>query len=772
MKYKLIILMTLVALLSLSLVAANYDLQVSNVVVNPASPVNGYTANVTVNVQNNGPDNIANESITLNLDFDDTTSTNFSINNLNAGDDISFSEIHTWTTSQDYNINATVSGMLNDSNPNTNSKIKTITVTDPIIVLSGADLTVNPSYRSTSLSEKVVITNNGNAPAEITNAFITDLDEVSGTESIDNALITVSAPSEIGAGASEDVNLTIPIASTVKPATYKGNLTVAYINETGATVTEVSEVTVVVANHAATIDAINDQIIVIGNTFSYNVIANDVEGDALSYSLTSAPTGMTINNATGTINWTPTIATTASVTVLVNDGFNTSSEVFKIESKPDTAGLTASESSVLLGDSSTDRGTQVSASYTVKNTGTQTLTDIKAELFNNGAGALSSDYAASVVISKSTLNPGEFATVSVSATIPADQDSRVLNIGKVKVSGNGTSTSVYEYTTLQMEAKSYLEIKDVKIEVNNDKTKDLSDGDNYDKIKEGDEIVATIELENTYSSSDNIKIENAYIQLTDDNNWNIDEESSDVDIREDDYKKVEVKFTVPDSVDYDTTTVTIEAYGKDEEDGFEHYAQFTFDLEINRPRNEISIVSWNLDKDQVSCNDAYATLNVKIKNTGTNDQNQAAILVKSDKDELNWYKRITDIQLYKSDSDTLTFNIPVKDAKEGSYFVKLTSYYDNTKETDSEVIPIEVVCNTVTPTTPTTPTVPSNNIVVTQPTTNIPTTAPESKPSYGEPVSATESFRDTNTYLIILIIVVVVLLLVVIGFVVNLLTRK
>ena len=772
MKYKFVILMALVALLSISLVAANYDLQVSSVVVDPASPINGYAASVTVNVQNNGPDNIASESITLDLDFDDSTSTSFSITDLNAGDDLSFTNTHTWTTSQDYNINATVSGMLNDSNPNTDFKIKTITVINPSIVLSSADLTVDPSYRSTSISENVAITNNGNVQATITNAYISDLDEVSGTESIDNALITVNAPSTIDAGASEDVSLTIPIASTVKPATYTGILTVVYPDETGSTVTEVSDVTVVVDNRAPTVDAISNQIIIIGSTFSYNVVANDVEGDTLSYSLTGAPTGMTIDNVTGVIDWTPTLATTATVNVLVNDGYDTTTESFVIESKADAPGLTASETAIVLGSSSTDRSTQVSETYTVQNTGTQTITDITAELLNNAGSTLSTDYAASAVISATTLNPGEFATVSVSATIPIDQDSKRLSIGKVKVSGNGASTSVYQDTTLQMEAKSYLRIADVKIEVNNDDTEDMSDGENYDKIKEGDEVVVTIKLENIYSSSDNIKIKNSYAQLTDDNDWDVDEESSDIDIKEDDYEKVEVRFTVPDSVDDDTTIVTIEAYGEDEEEGFNHYDEFSFELEIDRPRNEISIVSWNFDRDPVSCNDAYATLNVKIKNTGTDDQSEAAILVQSDSNELDWYKRITDIELNESDSETLSFNIPVRNADEGSYFVEITSYYDNTKNSDNEVTSIEVDCATSTPTTPTTPTVPGGSIVVTPPTNPTTPTTPSVTPSYGEPVSATESFRNSNSYFIILIIVVVVLLLVVIGFVANMLTRK
>ena len=40
--------------------------------------------------------------------------------------------------------------------------------------------------------------------------------------------------------------------------------------------------------------------------YTYDVEATDPNGDTLTYSLTTGPDGMTINSATGVINWTPT----------------------------------------------------------------------------------------------------------------------------------------------------------------------------------------------------------------------------------------------------------------------------------------------------------------------------------------------------------------------------------------------------------------------------------------------------------------------------------
>ena len=67
--------------------------------------------------------------------------------------------------------------------------------------------------------------------------------------------------------------------------------------------------------------------------YSYDVNATDSDGDTLTYSLTTKPTGMTINSTTGLISWTPTISGNYNVTVKVFDGelFDTQSFTVKVE---------------------------------------------------------------------------------------------------------------------------------------------------------------------------------------------------------------------------------------------------------------------------------------------------------------------------------------------------------------------------------------------------------------------------------------------------------
>ncbi|MDZ4851880.1 MAG: putative Ig domain-containing protein [Pirellulaceae bacterium] len=63
-----------------------------------------------------------------------------------------------------------------------------------------------------------------------------------------------------------------------------------------------------VANNAPTISSTAANAATLGVQYRYNVIANDIDGDTLSYSLEKSPIGMSIDAIQGAIRWTPTEA--------------------------------------------------------------------------------------------------------------------------------------------------------------------------------------------------------------------------------------------------------------------------------------------------------------------------------------------------------------------------------------------------------------------------------------------------------------------------------
>ena len=68
----------------------------------------------------------------------------------------------------------------------------------------------------------------------------------------------------------------------------------------------------------------------VNQLYSYDIEATDADGDTLTYSLTTKPSGMTINLSTGLISWTPTSTGAYDVSVQVSDGDQTDVQSFTI----------------------------------------------------------------------------------------------------------------------------------------------------------------------------------------------------------------------------------------------------------------------------------------------------------------------------------------------------------------------------------------------------------------------------------------------------------
>jgi len=98
-------------------------------------------------------------------------------------------------------------------------------------------------------------------------------------------------------------------------------VTVKVTDGRGGEATEGFTLTVIDVNRAPSITALTNGSVNENELFTLQVVANDPDGDALTYSLTEFPEGMAIS-ATGTINWAPDYTQSGDhpVTVKVTDG--------------------------------------------------------------------------------------------------------------------------------------------------------------------------------------------------------------------------------------------------------------------------------------------------------------------------------------------------------------------------------------------------------------------------------------------------------------------
>ncbi len=85
------------------------------------------------------------------------------------------------------------------------------------------------------------------------------------------------------------------------------------------------------SNQAPTINSIPPTgKLLLGEPYTYDVEATDLDGDTLTYNFISNPVGMTIISATGLINWTPTMVGNYNVSIEVSDGELSDTQSFTI----------------------------------------------------------------------------------------------------------------------------------------------------------------------------------------------------------------------------------------------------------------------------------------------------------------------------------------------------------------------------------------------------------------------------------------------------------
>ena len=101
------------------------------------------------------------------------------------------------------------------------------------------------------------------------------------------------------------------------------------LRDNGGTVSPDQPVTPAV-NSPPVLASIGNKTVQVNSQLSFTISATDPNGDTLTYSTSSLPSGATFSSATRTFNWTPTTASTYQVTFTVTDGSLTDSETINI----------------------------------------------------------------------------------------------------------------------------------------------------------------------------------------------------------------------------------------------------------------------------------------------------------------------------------------------------------------------------------------------------------------------------------------------------------
>ncbi len=98
------------------------------------------------------------------------------------------------------------------------------------------------------------------------------------------------------------------------------NVSVIVDDSLGGTDTQSFVISVAQSNRPPMILSVPPTDIAVDSSYVYQILASDLDNDPLSYSLTNAPVGMTIDQGTGLINWLPVNLGSFPVNISIDDG--------------------------------------------------------------------------------------------------------------------------------------------------------------------------------------------------------------------------------------------------------------------------------------------------------------------------------------------------------------------------------------------------------------------------------------------------------------------
>lgn len=670
---------------------------------------------------------------------------------------------------------------------------------------------ISSVIQSETATTNFTITNDGNT--DLTTVTITPGILTSGTNTISSSGYTLSktAIAPLNWKEAESIQVSFTAPGNQAAGTYTGNLSVNIGSETKIvplTITVVASSYTVTATSpvitwARGVSGTETTTLEIENKGNKDLTLSITPEDLISGSLTILSSKVTISPSSLSLAKNEKKNVTISVSGLASNqdigtytgkinmkdssGSMNSTTTLSVKVRAPIYDLTFTPSSVKIGDSNTVRNNTnfVSTSFTVKNIGDYVMNaiQIKSKDINSAYNVTYStsgeanSYSDSVTIN---LGKNDQETIYVRGLVIENMQSGVSTIGSIIAENSNYN----ETTSLQMESKGFLEITDSDIWVGSDSSDNFDNGDTINDIKPGDHIKMRFKIKNLFDDNTDNDIEDVSVQVTVkdiDDGDDIEEESETDDIKTESTGTFYVEFDIPEKVDQDNFDVEIQVTG-DDQNGADHEIIWNIEFEINKEKHDVRIERTALSEAEmcVKSNEQTLYVDVRVANYGKEDEEEVKIKVSST--DLSYSKEVKDIELNSDFDDddndhTESFSIPVPANKKGTVTIRVTTFYDETKLSDSQDVQVTLkdcgITTTQTTTTPsntgsTTDSGSTGTINIVQgggSSTTTATTGTSSQPPIS--VSKQTDFRDSDSYIymlvggfvLVLAIVVVVLFL-------------
>lgn len=351
---------------------------------------------------------------------------------------------------------------------------------------------------------------------------------------------------------------------------------------------------------------------------------------------------------------------------------------------------------VTIGSDKQDRVTGVTSTFKITNNNSTTLNNIQV------TSSAASQYAVTFSNVPTSLAAGASETVTVTATIPTNfnavntnLEETAFSIGTLTVTGILGTTTETETADIKMQAVNQLEIKKVTVKCGS-KEERLDDGERMEELlPDTDDCSITIEVENTFRSSDkndqkigDIEFDPATIEVeSDDSDVDIDEEDDINSFDADETDEVSFDFEIDEEADDGTYNVAIRLFGTDD-NGAYHGEKWEVKLEVERLKYDIQFKNIDvIPSEMEACKDEIVKVSATVYNMGRRDEDESAVELKIP--DLKYTKKIENIELDRDEKTTVHFDVPLPtEIKAGTYRGTLKSYFDTNAESNTKTIEI------------------------------------------------------------------------------------
>src|SRR3989338_6706481 len=421
-------------------------------------------------------------------------------------------------------------------------------------------------------------------------------------------------------------------------------------------------------NRAPILGDISNKSVSKNTNLTFNITATDSDNDALAFSSNNSAIAISkVNNSLAIVSWKPTNLDLGSnvVNFTVGDGFLIDSKVVTIT--VDAAGNRAPR----ITSSAVTSGTRDELyNYDVDATDADNDT-LRFSLKTNASG-MSIDSSSGLI----SFTPGSNGVFSVNAS--ATDFVEIIN----------------QSYTLTIAVGNRLRIDDVDAKVDGKKSSNVKENSKISKeAKPASDVEFKITIKNNFIESDNIEIEDIKVETTIediDDGANLEEESNEFDLDEQDDKTVTLRFKLPLNIDEGNYDVLIHADGEDQ-NGNLYERDYRIELEVEKEKHDLRFMEFEISPSVVNCN-RFLSMRYEIMNFGQEDEENALVEIKNAGLGLDYAEKgITAYEGTQDNTFSKSANFKIgNDIEKGDYPVTANVYSDEGKLLDTKTIEIKV----------------------------------------------------------------------------------